>query len=576
MFDIGLEYDSKIKDIEFLIYKLGNVGFDCTNLVDALNKIEEETNISLDNIRNNKEINTPTRHMLLDGVYGESLGKLKKLELTISEEEKYYKVIGKLSSLSSSINVNILSKLEVDNYVNGLIECIELIRNSSVKDHREKEKVVGVLYEIVYRMIKIELKLTGESKLLEYCNLYDIDTSHLNELVLDDIESKKEDSNSEEVKNAVNKLNALDEDYVDKGLIILLNDVNVEEEFESVKASLKEIISKYNKNNSEISMLEEQKDKLKKQFNEEHKSSNIKFNLKYLCANIGSFMLSIGMIFGFIKVTSGPTKHYRVTTTTYNVNDDSYMEESEYKSSRGANQVYLKFYEPYVETNDGYKREATTYRLNYAPIYELKDYLDHLDNIDMSTFSARMYREEETKEELELSDMYNETLALVVEKKQDLDDYIMKVDKNTAFELRTSIFILLFALEIIIANGNTKYFSLGLIASLKYIIHYIKAILEKKEYSKSELKELNHHIRIIDEEIKKLAKENKELDRKYKEYMSSYGKKFDSLLEETPSKGNENKELAKEYKEYMSLHGKKFDSSLEEASSMGMVRRLGK
>lgn len=531
MFDKGLEYDSKIKEIELLIYKLGNIGFNCTNLVNSLNKIKEDAIISLDNIRNNKEIDAPVKHMLLDGVYTESLGKLKDLEIIIYEDEKYCKVMNKLSDLNILINSNTLNRLSIEIYVNELIECIKIVRNSSIKDHREKEKITDYLYEIVYKMIKIELKLTGKSKLLDYCSLYDIDVSNLNELVLGDIKNQKE---NKRLNNVLNELNDLDDDYLDKGLITLLSNVSTEEELESVKLKLKEIILKYKENNLEITKLEEEKKDIKLYDKKYRKRQDVSEDIKELFINTGLFLLSAGISFGLIKGASSIKHNHKVyNVTTYTQNDDSYnYDEVEYCAKKDVDELAIKIYEPYILNNGKYVRTVKTYLLKENPfITNLEDYL----NIDLEEYNnLRYYTSTEKKDVLEESDFYTENIVQVIENNEKEIIKVKCSKGNAIYVILTSLLIALFEIYSPFILEFESGLEVGVVRSFIKICLYIAGLIIdlSRTYSSSEIPSdyIKEKLKVLDEEMEKLTIENEELNKKYKEILSLYRKEYKSLF----------------------------------------------
>lgn len=542
MNNLTMEYETEVKNIEFLIYNLGNIGFDCTNLVDTLNKIKEETNSSLDNIRNNKEIGIPAKHMLLDGAYRESLGKLRNLEFSIKENEKYYNMIKELMSINNLME----NEIDISLCVEKLINLIKIAKSLNI-DELDNKDVFNTLYQTVYNVIKLEIKTTGNSKLLDYCDDYKIDSVYLNSLVLEDIEKLKEkEVDMTEINEILNSL-SLGDYYLDKKLIRLivfsLYDDNymkkIEEKLAKIRARSVENYSSINNVTNQIQRLSNQKKEVRKNF-PKSKIQNIKITLK----NLFPIIISGGIIFSALKlIPEVKEKSYMTKTTTYTSSDDSYEVENSYKPKIFRNDDVI------IQVHHPYKKERlfdTQKVLEYAYVEdmhleELSTYLTLVENNIIklkSSLTAQYF--------LEDNDKVTETTAEVIKKDVDYDNYIMTDNEALQDLLYTLLgcYILLYEIGgfCVFIRYHDYSFNYGSIQSIFKLIHELKD--NDLSINKEKLEKVKQELELAKQELNELL--------------------------------NGNKELAKEYKEYMSLHGKKFDSSLEETSSMGMVRRLGK
>ena len=76
-----------------------------------------------------------------------------------------------------------ITKDNIDEVVNSLKKLIDKFHNTSNIVYDKEKLIVETVYEAIYKVIKSEILINGNSKIYEYTKMIDVDSYYLHNLV---------------------------------------------------------------------------------------------------------------------------------------------------------------------------------------------------------------------------------------------------------------------------------------------------------------------------------------------------------------------------------------------------------
>lgn len=224
--DYSIIYNGKIKEINDNLKKLEDIKISIPTFKEAVENIIKETEISIEN--NYKLFNNADQTLDLDEanakVYSQASKEIDKLnQQIIKEYDIYYKITMKYNKLLSLVD-----DVTEDNICDIVIDCrsiLSLLKSSSNIDYSFEKDITEKIYQLTYRIIKLELIYSNSAGLL-YALKNPTDQNYITELIKEDINLL--DENHPDTKLVEEKVNKLKENglnnmfLLDKNLIILL------------------------------------------------------------------------------------------------------------------------------------------------------------------------------------------------------------------------------------------------------------------------------------------------------------------------------------------------------------------
>ncbi len=257
MVDQAIEYKSLLNKVDIMINNVNTLGMDTKRYKETLKKIIDEVESST-KVSKTKWGNNASMILICD--YGLGIKKLRALELELSEYEVYFKAINSCEYLLMKIDRidSVDSKEEVKSYANEIIESLKSIKFSSTIHYSDEKKIVEKIYDVAYRIIKLEIITMGSSEVYEYIKKYDVDTYFLDNFIRKEIETiNLKDEKNKKIKEKIYELsrNGLDANYFDIELIKLLmcnsNDIDLKEiiikELNSLKKEIHDTVEIHNR-----------------------------------------------------------------------------------------------------------------------------------------------------------------------------------------------------------------------------------------------------------------------------------------------------------------------------------------
>lgn len=501
--DYSIIYNGKLKEIKDNLKKLEDIKISIPTFKEAVENIIKETEISIEN--NYKLFNNADQTLDLDEanakVYSQASKEIDKLnQQIIKEYDIYYKITMKYNKLLSLVD-----DVTEDNICDIVIDCrsiLSLLKSSSNIDYSFEKDITEKIYQLTYRIIKLELIYSNSAGLL-YALKNPTDQNYITELIKEDINLL--DENHPDTKLVEEKVNKLKENglnnmfLLDKNLIILLailTDKNLSHKVDSkFFNSLKNYIElEKDMNKTELAISNSKVDEIKKSL----KIHNLKIFKKKVFLSVNLLLVTssiVGSAIAIGKLTE--SKENKVKTTVYDSFTDT-KEITERYEDLDTDTISLIEYSPWDEPGyfrDEYSRNVYTYDLEgikkkYANI---EDYLtsDLKEKIKLS----------EEKEEIETEkpkDLdYTKNKYIITEKVINEKDFRMVKSKFywPLFSILSSIGII--AVDFLLLKKLTSVKLKDLKQKKKKVQEELKSDKEKCLENKKSLHELSQLATIL-------------------------------------------------------------------------------
>ena len=539
-FDLALKYDTLYKDtLDDLKYAKKVIDIkDLENKVKMINNnLKEELNnyqlntISLNNT-NNFQID------YLENIYSKYIKELEIIQNNLKERDFYIKIYYQIKEIENLIYKDNLNSNDLKSISQNIIIILKNINYDNT--HILNEAVINKLYDLVYEIIKLELIYEGKSSLFVFCLNNTLSEHYLNFTIKKDIEKYQKENNQDEMLDlmlAKLDVKGVDRSYLDENLIIYLM-LNKNEDYQT------KIIDKLNHLRDKLRDNEELLDSEQgKIFNLRKNIESIKTNIlgeiSYIMANIAVFAgISVGSYF----LSNKDVYEYEVDSEIYSTSNMIQTDVPNVTNKKEKDHTSFYVYEPwrYDKETKKYVRDVTTYNftkkseeafkglfnniangIEDSKVFNSNMQLDTLNDVlelfsDSSSLSPKTKKE--TKKELTMDDIYNESIKELIIIKQDPNK---KTYVGQDFIIWRLLLFLLIGYVVLILNNlvDEKLLHLSFISAFGRIKEKINNKKEKKKL----IEELKEEAKLI----KKYADNNEE----YREAFLNLYQKFNPYLQ---------------------------------------------
>ncbi|MBQ8219148.1 MAG: hypothetical protein IJZ79_05280, partial [Bacilli bacterium] len=249
MGDMAIRYRDKIQRTRLMISNIHKLGFDTSFYEDILNNIDNKVSKEIDT----SYLSGKLVQGRMEQIYSTGMVELNKLWVALDRYSLYFEVFNNCRYLDTKLSDNEYIKADVDNYVKMMINNLKRIVRSDTVNYEQEKFIVEKVYDTAYNLIKLELIMSGDSKLYEYAKNEEVNISFFNDLILCelnklDLSDKKYDM----IRSRLYKLdsNGLVSNYFDLELIKLLlvygNNVDLLDVVMRKISELEEIFNRHN------------------------------------------------------------------------------------------------------------------------------------------------------------------------------------------------------------------------------------------------------------------------------------------------------------------------------------------
>ena len=526
--DNAIVFQAKIDYVRILIDNINFLGKDTEEFSLVVDELLKQVDDRIKEIISRGEVQVingekVARKMLIDGVYLEAINKIDKIISSLDNYLVYFQTMSNCAYVDKLENID---KLELEQIVDSLITCLKKIRGSETVYFKDEEKAVRMLYKTVYKVIKLEYRISNDkkSRLYDYVYDYKTDKIFISKLILEEINSIKKDgrdvSKLEHIVNKINRSSFSEDVYFNEELIKEI--VNIYDN-NKIKESILTLSKRYNDNIKSIEysreLLDENNDCVDEVKTNRHKKT------KDISQAIISYILSLAIVGSLAVAPFTKGKKVKTITTKTNIetmaNDE--VEEKYLEYDENTNSVYIEVLEPYerIGNLESYGRNTYRYEIDYN-LYGDKEITEILELIDLDKILSYLEEVEpvyETKNgTLDYYDLYEDTIYELVKIKQIPDDYIYKIDLYLAC-ISLLIFAVLFSIDFAFTGMpfddiyRQRFLILGTTSWL---------IDKRRNWTtedKDKLKKLLRDKKELEKKIRYLLDTNEEIRNKYYEMM---------------------------------------------------------
>ena len=520
--DNAIVFQAKIDYVRILIDNINFLGKDTEEFSLVVDELLKQVDDRIKKIISRGEVQVingekVARKMLIDGVYLEAINKIDKIISSLDNYLVYFQTMSNCTYVDKLENID---ELELEQIIDSLITCLKKIRGSETVYFKDEEKAVRMLYDTVYKVIKLEYRINNDkkSRLYDYVYDYKTDKIFISKLILEEIKNIKEDGiDVLELEHIVNKINrsSFSEDvYFNEELIKEIASIY---DRDKIKENILALSKNYNDNIKSIEysreLLDENNDCI------DEVKTNRCTKIKDISKAIISYILSLAIVGSLAAIPFIKGKKVKTITTKTNIETmaSDEVEEKYLEYDENTNSVYIEILEPYerIDNLESYGRNTYRYEMDYN-LYGDKEIDEILELIDLDKILSYLGKVEpvyETKNgNLDYYDLYEETIYELVKIKQIPDDYIYEMNEDVvANTLVLSLGLLAFDIAFTICGK--RFLILGTTSWL---------IDKRRDWTtedQEDLEELLHDKKELEKKIKYLLDTNEEIRNKYYEMM---------------------------------------------------------
>ncbi len=496
MEDMAIKYNARLTKLKQNIERLNALGMSTIDYSNAVAKIEDETNLEIKKSYadfNKEDSNLFLQDSVVD-IYTRAIKSIEKIDdYIVLEYDNYYRI--KITCEQLESNIKNVDDENIDRFVQETLELLGKLRTSTSINYEIEKSLVEKVYQVVYKMMRLELVYRNASLLLNKVKSSRTDSIYISELIKEDIAHIGEENKNADFITKIQEVekNSFDSySYLDEDVLILLNK-NSNADF------IEEIRDKFFKQYNQFVIKSDQQIVIKSQYNDclasidglkiqinKFRLSRLRKQL-HLLFNLG--LLGCGVLSSIIISRNLTQKtEYETTTTTYDSSDSSIDSDVEFRGST-SNSISLVEYSQWEEPGyyrDKYKRNVYRYDLSSLDnIYDdLEDYLNPMlkDKISISEEVVETTTDKP-------SEQYSGSKYVITKKVQD-KSVSRKVDRPNLWSL-------------------SAIFSSVLIISID--------LLALKKLSKTKLKDLRNEIKDHKLEIKEKKQKSLTLNKSFDE-----------------------------------------------------------
>lgn len=500
--DKALEFNSKVIKIERLIENLKSIGINTSKYENQVKDIKSEL-IKLDV--------TSNKYFGIENDYITAISKLNKLEAHLNEYMVYFKAY----SFTMHVNEDIenIEENKLSFYIEELIKLLKGIKASGTLIYDKEKEIIESLYKVAYYLLLEENEHLTEHKLFNYVSGSEVDLYYLDRILLNDIQSISN-------KEALKKIN---------GEIHLINLKGSEAHYITEDILRKVIYAKYgddlrDKTTEELNKIANEikdnltqiKHKTKAIENEMSRIEIIKESIKEFKIDLAKQIASISLNFGLLTFTLGVVPFIfskypspRTYKYTYDL-DGNVIEEVD----EGYQAELDDYYKGKVTVREPYTLKKGEYKYDYKEYTFAEDEFEAVLNA-LKNGKELDYEEKSGKyTALEAASAPEETVTTIEVRKQDKDDTISVLERDTGSSIAISVFTGLLITGIIyIPFVTVDEFKFALCEKIPDLKDLIEDFIESKDVKR--LKEKKLDVALMNAELMKLVQNDEKLRERF-------------------------------------------------------------
>lgn len=535
MNDKAIEFEAVKFKTEKIIKQMKEANLNVTKYEEIYHKIINNCNNVNKSIPDSINSNTSFAVNYLETNYNKAIKDLELLLIELSKYEVYIQVSAFAKYLKAFINNPNKTNNDFILYRDSLIDILNKLLKSGTLDYDVEGNIIEEIYQITYYFIKEELTFIGTSETLNSLINNRIHINYLDKQISKELETiNLNNPKYESLLKAKKEIDAkgINSNYVNEKFLKHL--ISYKLDYQKIAELIDSLIVKANDNIHELDNLEGKLNTIDSEQKDNYNKKKLKRNLrKNIILFITSGSIIAGLVFGSIKLSK--ERKYNTTIKIYtSKNEITSQTGYDFENENSVTIYELTPYEKKTHSYDDYSRTKTKYSIPEIDNLPIEEYL----NLDLASLGIEGAKTNERKSELNLGDLYDETIRYVRQIEVNKNDY---QDGTNPLALSGVILVsLLIEMLMEVIFIKTKFSDnksiIALISAIKSISHDIKCLKEDKDNKSNNLKE----IASINEKCHKLLLENKNIIKKLLRYYE--------IIKDNPEYHKENEEIEKTLK----------------------------
>lgn len=500
--DKALEFNSKVIKIERLIDNLKSIGIDTNKYENQVKDIKSEL-IKLDV--------TSNKYFGIENDYITAISKLNKLEAHLNEYMVYFKAY----SFTMHVNEDIenIEENKLSFYIEELIKLLKGIKASGTLIYDKEKEIIESLYKVAYYLLLEENEHLTEHKLFNYVSGSEVDLYYLDRILLNDIQSISNKEALKKINSEIHLINLKGSEahYITEDILKSIIYAKYGDDLrDKTTEELNKIANEIKDNLSQI------KHKTKAIENEMSRIEIIKESIKEFKLNLAKQIASIGLNFGLLTFTLGLVPFIlskfpspRTYKYTYDL-DGNIIEEVD----EGYQAELDDYYKGKVTVREPYTLKKGEYKYDYKEYTFAEDEFEAVLNA-LKNGKELDYEEKSGKyTALEAASAPEETVTTIEVRKQDKDDTISVLERDTGSSIAISVFTGLLITGIIyIPFVTVDEFKFALCEKIPDLKDLIEDFIESKDVKR--LKEKKLDVALMNAELMKLVQNDEKLRERF-------------------------------------------------------------
>ena len=379
--DLAIKYRAICQEIQLIMDNIKEIGFDISEDEKKVAEIKKRVSESI-----KVDYTGGYARANYEADYAKGIGELNKIKRRLEDFDRYFRVLNSCHYLGMKCSESNITNEQLEKYVSEMIYDLKIIISTDTTDYDTERHIVEAVYEMAYKLIKLEIIMTGDSNIYQYAKAEDINVAYFNTLIKADINKLKLDKYPA-IKEKVYEIRrqGISSSYFDleliKRLLVSDNKLDLKKPITDRIMSVTDEIGQSTRKIEEL---------LKALNNSQYSEGIIKNNLKDEYRNLRyrlttflvTLSLMIGGGIGIQKAAKAIATEdaYIETTEIYSSATDELTTSSKkvFASSEPIKEVTIKDYQPY-ESDD--ERTYVKYDVSFHDFDTLKEYYEYgIDN----------------------------------------------------------------------------------------------------------------------------------------------------------------------------------------------------
>lgn len=506
-------YKKRINSLESMLFNLSSLGIDTSEYSFKLKKLnskfEQLSNIVTHTSGNVAVQSKENNEAMIQGLMKE----FNILEEDIKNAYMYFDMCNNCNNINEKANDQTTIE-DLNKYSKMLIEFLKYFSQFNHDNYKNYSMAINTIYSCLYKIIKIEIRQTGNSTLLNSLIKNGFDVSNLSNFINEDITNIRDRKDLNKIKEIIEKNPLATNVNIEMLRLIAINEgtykKDVSKEFKDILKELEDAQNQINKpknNNLGYDAID----------------CNVRFSQRFHSSLIGTAIILSNIAFlGFSSYFSNKKLKEKYTMYQYNTTSEYYDTVKGYDTTTTYSED-PKLGNALVKICYPTREDGTRYEEIY--LFEKNQYDTVEEYINAEKDEANLIYDADIVDEKANEVSKEQFTSCEIVTDIDENDYISGIDKSSTYKYEIGLSYLMIALVMFFINGFLSICGMDILSEIHRKIDDENLFSIISEY----VKNINSLKNNNPKRYRMLKKEIKELNKKYDELMKKYSFMLESI-----------------------------------------------